>query len=172
MQTASMSGSWQVNEKWAIRGGLGLILDGQLRPPNESAQKVKPGGLVAIGFEYLTRAGESYAPFVDLSVFLSGSSTEIENPNTRVQTNYFSSDLRLGARASWNIRNSLFPYVSARVFGGPVFWTLNDKDVIGTDIHHCQVALGTAIQFGRVGTFVEWAGIGEKALSMGMSLAW
>lgn len=44
--------------------------------------------------------------------------------------------------------------------------------VIGTDIHHYQFALGTAIQFGQVGTFVEWSGLGEKALSTGMSFAW
>jgi len=172
MNTASLSGSWQVNSKWAIRGGLGVILDGNLTASNDIAQNVTPGGLIAIGFEYLGIIGEGYMPFLDLSLFLSGSTTEIENPITMTKTNYVSSDLRLGGRASWNLNGRLFPYVSARLFGGPVSWILNGKNVTGTDIHHYQFALGTAIQFGQVGTFVEWAGLGEKALSIGMSYAW
>jgi hypothetical protein len=53
-----------------------------------------------------------------------------------------------------------------------VNWVLDGKDVIGTDINHYQIAAGTAVQFNRVGTFIEWAGIGEKALSIGLSYAW
>jgi hypothetical protein len=55
------------------------------------------------------------------------------------------------------------------VFGGPVSWELEGTDVIGTDIHHYQIALGTAIQLGQTGLFAEWAGLGEKALSIGVS---
>ena len=107
-----------------------------------------------------------------MSLFLSGASTQTENSVTRIKTNYFSSDLRLGGRASWNVKGKVFPYISARFFGGPVRWTLNGKDVTGTDIHHYQCALGIAIQLGKMGIFVEWAGLGERALSTGMSFAW
>ena len=88
------------------------------------------------------------------------------------QTSYFSYDLRVGGRASWIINDSIFPYITGRVFGGPVSWELENTDVMGTDIHHYQFALGTAVQFGGTGVFVEWAGVGEKALSAGLSYAW
>ena len=111
-------------------------------------------------------------PYLDFSAFLSASITETEDPATAIKTNYFSSDLRLGGRASWNIENKAFPYVAGHLFGGPVFWKLDGTDVTGTDIHHYQMAIGTALQFGSVGTFIEWAGVGEKALSVGISYAW
>lgn len=171
MNTASLSGSWQVNDRWSVRGGLGVILDGDLTPADDIAQNVLPGGVAAIGFEYLAINGEGYKPYMDLSLFLSGSATEIENPVSMAKTSYVSSDLRLGGRASWNIKSRVFPYIAARLFGGPVSWTLDGEDVTGSDIHHYQVALGTAIQFGQVGTFFEWSGVGEKTMSAGISYA-
>ncbi len=172
MNTASISGAWRLNEKWSLRGGAGLILDGKLTPPEQTAQNVLPGGLLALGIEYLWQRGEGYMPYIDFSAFISASSAKVEHPTTQETTSYFSSDLRLGGRASWIINDSIFPYLTARVFGGPVSWELDGIAVIGTDIHHYQVALGTAVQFGQTGMFVEWAGLGEKAFSVGLSYAW
>lgn len=172
MSTASLSGAWRLNEKWSLRGGLGVIRDGKLTPTGQTTQNVVSGGLLAMGIEYLWQRGEGYKPYVDFSSFFSASSAKVRNPYLQEETSYFSSDLRLGGRASWIINDKIFPYFTARVFGGPVSWELDGTDVIGTDIHHYQIALGTAIQFGKTGTFVEWAGLGEKALSVGMSYTW
>lgn len=172
LSTASFSGSWQINNKWSLRGGLGLILGGEITDSNDFVQDVQPGGVVSVGIEYLAIFGERYKPTIDFSLLLSGSATEIENPDNMSKTSYVSSDLRLGGRAGWNIKSKLFPYASARLFGGPVSWTLNGKDVTGTDIHHYQLAVGAAMQFGNVATYVEYAGFGEKAMSLGVSYAW
>jgi hypothetical protein len=172
MNSLSLSGSWKLDDKWSLRGGVGLIRDGKLTPPGQTTQTVQSGGLLAAGIEYLWQQGEDYMPYIDFSVFISASSAKIENPTTQQKSTYFSSDLRLGGRASWIINDAIFPYLTARVFGGPVSWELEGKDVIGTDIHHYQFALGTAVQFGQTGVFVEWAGLGEEALSVGMSYAW
>ena len=169
MNTISLAGSKRFNEKWSIRGGVGLIYDGKFKPENAASIKVKPGGVISVGFEYLQSLGEGYRPTMDYSVFISASSTKTENPTDQSDTNYFSSDLRVGGRASWNINNKIFPYCAVRVFGGPVNWELNEVDVTGTDIHHYQVALGTAVQFESLGVFIEWAGRGEQALSFGLS---
>jgi hypothetical protein len=53
-----------------------------------------------------------------------------------------------------------------------VKWELNDKEVTGSDIHHYQIALGLAAQLGPLGIFAEWAGLGERAISLGLSTAW
>ena len=161
-----------MNDTWSLRGGLGFIRDGKLTPVGQAAHNVKPGGMFALGVEYLWQRGQGAKPYVDFSAFISASSAKTEDSASQNQTSYFSSDLRLGARASWIINNSIFPYITGRVFGGPVSWEIDDTDVIGTDIHHYQVALGTAVQFGGTGIFVEWAGLGEKALSAGLSYAW
>ncbi len=172
MSTVSLSGAWLINNKWTVRAGLGFILDGKLKPGTGNAHDVEPGGLAAAGIEYRALIGDGYTPFIDLSLFLSSSWTEIVNPDTDSKTSYFASDARLGARAGWNVKGSFFPYAAARVFGGPVNWKLEGKDVTGTDIHHYQLAFGTAVQLGIVGIYVEWAGLGEQALSAGLSMAW
>ena len=172
MNTISLAGSWRLNESWSIRVGLGLITDGTLQPDNQAAYTIKPGGLMAVGIEHLYHLGEGYIPTLDYSVFLSAASTKIESPTTQNETSYFSSDFRVGGRASWNINGQVFPYFSGRVFGGPVSWELDGVEVIGSDIHHYQFALGTALQFGSLGTFAEWAGVGEKAMSLGFSYVW
>ena len=172
MNTSSLSGAWRLNDKWSLRGGLGIIRDGKLTPRGRITHNVLSGGMVAVGAEYLWQQGENAKPYIDFSVFISASSAEVENPITAETTSYLSSDLRLGGRASWIIKDKIFPYVTARVFAGPVSWELDGIDIIGSDIHHYQIALGSAIQFGKIGTFVEWAGLGENALSVGMSYAW
>lgn len=172
MTTVSLSGAWLINDSWTVRAGLGVILDGELKPDAGTTHDVKPGGLAAVGLEYRALIGDGYTPFIDLSLFLSGSWTETVDPITDSKTSYFASDIRLGARAGWNVKGNIFPYVAARVFGGPVKWELDGEDVTGTDIHHYQLALGTAVQLGQVGVYVEWAGLGEQALSAGLSMAW
>ena len=172
MATVSISSAWLINNSWTIRAGLGLILDGELKPDAGTTNDVKPGGMAAVGLEYRALIGDGYTPFIDLSLFLSSSWTKMVNLVTDNKTSYFASDLRLGARAGWNVKGNIFPYVAARVFGGPVNWELDGKDVIGTDIHHYQLALGTALQLGQVGVYVEWAGLGEQAFSAGLSMAW
>lgn len=169
MSTVSLAGGWQLNDTWSIRTGVGLILDGDLQPDNASAYVVQAGGVVALGVEYLFQRGTGSVPSLDYSLFVSASSAETEHPITGDMIKYASADVRLGGRATWNINNKIFPFFAGRVFGGPVSWNLNDTDVLGSDVHHYQFALGTAIQFGSVGTFVEWAGVGEKALSAGLS---
>ena len=172
MNTISLSGAWRLNDTWSLRGGVGIIRDGKLTPAGQAAHSVKPGGMLAVGVEYLWQRGQGAKPYVDFSAFLSASSTKTEDALRQTQTSYFSTDLRLGGRASWIINDTIFPYLTARVFGGPVSWELENTDVMGTDIHHYQFALGTAVQFGGTGVFVEWAGVGEKALSAGLSYAW
>ncbi len=172
MSTVSISGAWRLNDKWSLRGGLGMVLDGKLAPVGHTIQNILPGGLFAVGVEYLWQQGDGYKPFIDFSTFISASSATVEDLITEETTNYFSSDLRVGGRASWIIKDRVFPYLTVRVFGGPVSWKLAGEDVVGTDIHHYQIALGTAVQFGKTGTFVEYAGLGENALSVGLSYAW
>jgi len=169
MQTVSLSASWRLNDKWSLRGGVGMILDGELSPGNSNKFEVNSGWMVSVGTEYLAYIGEDFKPTIDYSLFISTSASEVEDKVTKQKTDYNSYDLRLGSRASWNLDSKLFPYVAARLFGGPVNWELNGEDVLGEDIYHYQVAFGAAALFGKLGVFTEWAGIGEKSLSAGLS---
>ncbi len=172
MTTVSLSGAWLMNDRWTIRAAVGALLDGSLQTNAHTTHDFETGGLAAIGLEYRARTGDGYAPFVDLSLFVSGLWTQTVAPDSDTKTDYFASDARLGARAGWNVKGRTFPYVAARVFGGPVTWEMDSEDVDGTDIHHYQLALGTAAQVGPVGVYVEWAPVGEQAVSAGLSTSW
>ncbi len=171
MSTVSLSAAWIVNEKWAVRAVGGIIIDGNLQPENESSHDFEPGGLVALGVEYRASTGLDTRPSIDLSFFLSASWSETSAPTTNILTDYFAADARLGARFSWVVNNNTYPYIATRVFGGPVNWNMNGEEVTGTDIHHYQVALGVGSSLGKIGLFAEWAALGEKALSAGISTA-
>jgi len=170
MSTVSLAGGWQLNDTWSLRGGIGLILSGDLHPQMASKQMVQSGGMIALGVENLYHRGSGRIPTLDYSFFISASVAETEHPVSRESISYASSDMRIGARATWNVKDQVFPFVATRVFGGPVNWELNGVQVTGSDVHHYQIALGAAIQFSSIGTFVEWAGLGEKALSVGFSV--
>jgi len=172
MSSVSVSGAWLINERWSARASVGVLLDGNLEPAHGIVHDVEPGGLVAVGGEYRALVGDGGVPFVDLSLSLSTSWAKTVAPNSTKKTDYSAADARFGVRTGWNVRGNIFPYVAVRIFGGPVKWELDGEDVTGSDIHHYQVALGIAGQFGPVGIFAEWAGLGEKVIVLGLSTAW
>jgi len=169
MTTISMSAAWLINEKWAVRAVGGVLVDGGLQPDSQSTHEFDPGGLIAFGVEYRASESQGTKPSVDLSLFLGASWSNTTAPDTDDKTSYFAGDARLGARFGWIIKDKTFPYVAARVFGGPVSWKINGEDVTGTDVHHYQMAAGVGTRVGKVGMFAEWAALGEKAISLGMS---
>ena len=172
MSTVSVSAGWFINDRWTARAAAGAILDGELIPADGTVHDVEQGGLASVGMEYRALVGEGTVPFVDVSLFLGMSWTETIAPGATIKQDYFAADARLGARGSWNIGDNFFPSVALRVFGGPVQWALEGEDVTGSDIHHYQIALGAAAQVGSVGIFAEWAPLGERGFSAGLSTAW
>jgi hypothetical protein len=172
MSTISLSAAWLLNDTWTIRGSLGAILDGTLESPGQTSHEVQPGGLVGLGVEYRALIGHDKVPYVDLSFFVGASWSEVETAASSDATNYFASDARLGARAGWDVNGSFFPYAAARVFGGPVNWELDGEDVVGSDIHHYQLAIGAAAPLGPMSLYAEWAGLGEQGFSAGLSTSW
>jgi hypothetical protein len=174
MATVSVSGAWLIDERWTVRASVGSILDGTLLTDDLSTHDVEPGGVVALGAEYRALIGEGIIPFVDLSMFISAAWAETAAATSPGSTSpqkisYSSSDARLGVRAGWNIGGKAFPYLAARAFGGPVIWEMDGEDVVGSDIYHYQLALGAAGQIGPMGFFVEWSGLGERAVTSGIS---
>ena len=172
MTAVSISGAWFINDRWTALAGVGLILDGTLQPDDGSVHDVEPGGAATVGMGYSALSGEGGVPSVDLSMNLSSSWTQTVAAGTDSRTSYFAADARLGVRAGWSIGGNFYPYLAARVFGGPVHWELDGEEVVGSDIHHYQIALGAAAQTGPVGIFAEWSGLGERAFSAGLSTAW
>ena len=168
MTTASLSLAWALDNSWTVRAGLGAIMGGELTPAGGIKNDIDPGVVTTVGAEYVALFGESYSPYIDISMFFSGSFTEtVPAISGEDKIKYSAFDLRLGARAGWDVKGKFFPYLAARIFAGPVSWKLNGEDVTGSDINHYQIAAGAAYRFDSGSIFAEWGAMGEKAVSAG-----
>jgi hypothetical protein len=172
MTAVSLAGTWLFGERWSARAGFGVLTDGTLETRDGTTHDVDSGGLVSVGAEYRANVGQGSTPTLDISMALGWSWAKTLAPGSTAKTDYSAADVRFGARAGWLVGSNFYPYAAARLFGGPVNWQLDGEDVTGSDKHHYQVALGAAVTSGVVGVFAEWAGLGERGLSAGLSAAW
>lgn len=79
-----------------------------------------------------------------------------------------STDLRASVTVSRTLWQVLTPYVSARVFGGPIFW----RDATGADETHLQLALGLGIApLPGFSLHVEGAILSERGVSGGIGVS-
>ena len=127
-----------------------------------------PGWAAAAACSWRVVDGAASKPLVLLSLTLgaSGASTrELHRDETEL---YTAIDVRAGAVVGKTLFDALTPYLGARVFGGPIFWTFRGEDVLGTDQYHFQVAFGLAAALpGGIDVFAEGAPLGERAASLG-----
>ena len=60
------------------------------------------------------------------------------------------------------------PYVLARGFGGPVWWTVDGSAVSGTDTRHFQLGAGLSVATSiGLAINVDISALGEQAASLG-----
>jgi len=150
----------------------GVVFDGEIRPEGRPAHDVDPGAALAAGVEYRQRAGDGWKPAVDFTAVLGATWARTRDPRGCGRASYLATDARVGVRAAWTVADAVSPYAVSRVFGGPVFWELDDDNSVASDIHHYQVAVGMAVSLGRIGLFGEWASLGERAVSAGATMVW
>jgi hypothetical protein len=113
----------------------------------------------------------SGAWFVTGTVGLSASrATTIEQQMT-AKVSIIATDLRLGVMAGRRL-GIVSPYVLARGFGGPVWWSVDGEDVTGTDTHKYQLGAGASVTLrSGLALLVDVAALGERSASLGMSFA-
>jgi hypothetical protein len=172
MTSLAVSAGRFFSDQWSARLSLGVLLDGQIRDVGGADHDLKPGGLVAVALERRASTGRGLTPSLDASISLSASWSETVSAITADRTPYSAADARLGARAVWQLGQRAFPFVAVRVFGGPVNWDVRGDTVLGSDIHHYQLAVGSAVQLGTFAGHVEWAALGEQGVSAGLSTMW
>ena len=64
------------------------------------------------------------------------------------------------------------PYLAARVFGGPVFWTARGNGEVGTDWYHYQFALGFVVTLpAGLDVYAECAPLGERRCAGGAGVS-
>ena len=82
---------------------------------------------------------------------------------------YLAGDLRLSVVVGKTFFQALSPYAVLRGFGGPIWWQIRGRDVLGTDAYKFQIGAGLSVTMPRgFDAFIEGVPLGEKALSTGL----
>lgn len=170
-RAVTASFEYRISPDMSVGGGAGAGLGG-LFTIGETRHKVLPGWLVTASWSRRLLDGVGRNPFllVGLSLGASGASTRRETTGTTVAPteSLYALDLRVALTVGKTFWNVLTPYVSARAFGGPVFWSHQNKNLIGGDQYHFQLAAGVVSALPRgFDLFVDGSPVGERAITIG-----
>jgi len=123
-----------------------------------------------MGGSYRLLMNDGARPFVLLGgqlTFVTARTTE-QGAAGAESVRYAAFDFRVGPVVGWTFWNALSPYVLARVFGGPVFWSYQGQSEVGSDVHHYQLGAGLSLLIAkRVSLFAEGVPLGEQAVAGG-----
>ncbi|HEX8791157.1 MAG TPA: hypothetical protein VF765_09445 [Polyangiaceae bacterium] len=153
----------RLGDRWTLGGGIGTTVTGDI-DVNGVTSTVSPGPLGAITASFRPLDEGSVAPFVLLSASMAASLSRAASSSLSAF------DLRLGVAAGKTIADVVTPYVLARAFGGPVFWSIGGASATGTDAYHYQVGAGLSVSLGRVDLVAEGVPLGERAVVVGVGL--
>ncbi len=149
----------------ALVAGLGAFLGGNLRTATARFD-FDPGLVAMVGGGWRAIELVRNGPFL----LLTGQLSYAWSRNLGAAYNAF--DLRAGAIVASTFWRVLTPYLLARAFGGPVFWSLGGDAITGTDTHHYQLGAGvTFLLKRRLDLFAEAVPLGEHGVVAGAGLA-
>jgi len=168
-ETVAASYERRTSGRWTYTATLGATVGGSLRTGRDSFDLL-PGPLAAGAISYRALDDKKAQPFVLLSLSLAGSVSETVLRGSTSMESIVSTDARLGIAAGKTIARVLTPYVVARAFGGPIFWSYAGHDATGTDAYHYQVGAGFAFALRRFDVHLEMAPLGERELAVGAGL--
>jgi hypothetical protein len=167
----------------AITGlvGAGGIAGGELIH-GAARDTVGPGFAGAIGVAGRVYDGKDWIPFLQLTATLSvthmGTRTDDKGTRTDGSTSpggvsspkFTAGDLRVGVIAGKTFADVFTPYVTARVFGGPIAWHYDGDSVTGTDLYKYQVGGGLSLALfrRRLDVFAEGIPAGERGVAAGV----
>lgn len=143
---------------------------------------VGPGLATSLGAAYRVYDGKGFLPFVQLSGTLSFThmGTRTDDRGTRTDGSaspsgastpaFNAGDARIGAIVGETFGEVFTPYVTARVFGGPIAWKYDGEAVTGTDLYKYQVGGGfsVALFHRRLDFFAEGIALGERGIAAGL----
>lgn len=164
--------SWSMGlrDGWGVGASVGLVIDGDLRG-KAGRFDVQPGFVFALRGSKVWLQDERWWPFISTSVAVAVGWVGLQGLESGVpdEASVLAFDLRADLTIGKTLWRTLTPYVSVRAFGAPL--VLLDGDVTsGSDPHHYQLAFGAQVTLpGGVAVYVDWAPLGERSLSLGLS---
>lgn len=130
-----------LDSRWSLGGSLGVLAAGELLVEGRR-HTYRPGGAASFS------AGRPIAPdllgkmFVATNYSFAATYARTRSPFGRTGS-YLAIDISAGIALGRTVWNVWSPYMSARVFGGPVWFTGADGAVPGQDPDHHSMGLGS-----------------------------
>lgn len=152
--------------RWSVRASLGAVVAGALAGEGRRYD-IAPGvvGAVAIARPW------TWGPWFVHGTASVGASRvpTTERVAGAPSEGLVAIDARVGATAGRQL-GPVMPYVLARAFGGPVFWTVDAAGIVGTDAYHVQLGAGATVAIGDAwSVMIDVAALGERAASVGVA---
>ncbi len=173
MTSTTATVGYHPGARYGLSFGLGAVLDGEIDAGIDGGAapgEIGPGLIASASGTLLALFERPRRPFVLLTGSASVSRSTAESDDGMAH-DLTAGDLRVGVMIgkTWG---RVVPYLTARAFGGPVFWTIRRDDVTGGDVHHYTVGGGASLRLGaQVDGFVEVMPLGEQSGSAGASLS-
>jgi hypothetical protein len=160
--------AYQPTRRLSFQASAGASVGGQLSFPARTYD-FSPGFIADVGASFRVIDGQ---PFLVVSSLLSSLTATTRSNGDTSAVGYEAFDLRASLLFGATFFDILSPYAVARVFGGPVFWRYQGAPVTGTDVSHYQVGAGLALLITRrLDFYAEGVPLGERSLSVGLSIA-
>ncbi|MBI5067369.1 MAG: hypothetical protein HZB56_03945 [Deltaproteobacteria bacterium] len=148
-----------------VQLSAGALLSGTWNLPGAPGT-LNAGPMAQLSATWMALEGGSGWPFVALGAGLSAFTAGVSGAGNVGIESVTAGDLSLSATVGRSLWGTVAPYVGARVFGGPVHWTLGGQKRSGDDTHHFQVALGLAAALpAGFDLLVEGSPLGQRSIS-------
>jgi hypothetical protein len=155
-----------------IQVGAGALFYQTMDTPAGRYATTAPGLVMVVAGSYRLLDPSGARPFVlaTLGLTMSSTQTELQTP-ADTHASYSAFDARGGAIVGWSLThtNVVSPYLLARAFGGPVYWSYQNQKETGTDVYHYQLGVGLSIALkNHFDIFFEGVPLGETGYSWGV----
>ena len=169
-QAATAFAGYSTPSGWSFRATFGVLIDGRLENDGMPATHDIGAGIVGgIGVARQWSLGDGQW-FVTGSAGLSVAAASTHAAGAADDPRFTAADARIGAIAGRTFATIWSPYVLARGFGGPVWWTVDGSDTTGSDTRHFQLGAGLSVATSFGLTIVgDVSALGEQAASLGAS---
>jgi hypothetical protein len=155
---------------YSLRLSAGAIIGGELDGGAALGRfDVRPGGMVGFAGSRQWAPGDGRW-FVTGTASLSVALASTRPASGGASERFLAGDVRVGAIAGRTFADRWSPYLLARAFGGPVYWTVAGEDVSGGDTNHFQLGAGLSVTLPhRITASLDASAVGEQALSLGVT---
>jgi hypothetical protein len=161
--TASLGSFASPRLGWSA--SVGGILAGRI-----DGRDVQGGATAGGSLSWLPIFESARRPFVALTASASAAFASATGDDEE-RHSWWALDLRGSVTVGKTVAGRWVPYVSARTFAGPVFWTRAGERVTGSDRYHVTLGAGLIVRLpSGVDVTAEAMPLGEQSAALGMTL--